>query len=108
MPVHENVIRNLANIEIFDVNDEREEDCLGWVTIMEKCDKNLRTLLKNENVGLEERKKIAQGLLAGFDYLEKIGLRHLDRKLENYLVIGDMVKICDFGLGMLTTLLKVK
>ncbi|CBY43496.1 unnamed protein product, partial [Oikopleura dioica] len=55
VPVHENVIRNFANIEIFDSGDEKEEDCLGWITIMEKCDGNLREKLKSGNPTLDER-----------------------------------------------------
>ena len=96
MPIHENVVRHYANIEIFDSGD-KNEDCLGWITIMEKCDGNLRTKLENDNLELEERKKIAKGLKIGFGYLEKIGINHKDRKLENFLLIGEVAKICDFG-----------
>jgi hypothetical protein len=98
VPIHENVIQNYANIELFDSGDENEEDCLGWITIMEKCERNLRTELKRENLNLNERKKIATGIKAGLDYLRKIGIEHKDQKLENFLLIGDVVKICDFGL----------
>ena len=65
---------------------------------MEKCDGNVRTELKNENLDLEERKKIAIGLKNGFDYLEKVGIWHFDKKLENFLLLGGIAKICDFGL----------
>ena len=97
-PIHENIIRNFANIEIFEAGDEEEEDCLGWITIMEKCDGNLREKLKSGDPSLRERKKIASGILAGFEYLEDIGIEHRDRKLANFLLIGDVVKISDFGL----------
>ena len=70
VPVHENIIRNFANIEIFDSGDKEEEDCLGWITIMEKCDGNLREKLKNGNPTLDERKKIATGIKFGLKYLE--------------------------------------
>mgnify|MGYP003331116397 CR=1 FL=1 len=33
-----------------------------------------------------------------FEYLNNIGIMHRDRKLENFLLIGNVVKICDFGL----------
>ncbi|CBY15690.1 unnamed protein product [Oikopleura dioica] len=97
VPIHENIVRHFANIEIFDSGDKNEEDCLGWITIMEKCDGNLRTKLENDNLELEERKKIAKGLKSGFEYLKKIGIFHKDRKLENLLMIGEVAKICDFG-----------
>ena len=65
---------------------------------MKKCETNLRELLKNGNPTLNKRKKIAIGIRAGLDYLEEVGIDHFDRKLANFLLIGDEVKICDFGL----------
>jgi serine/threonine protein kinase len=65
---------------------------------MEKCDSDLQKELKKENLNFDERKKIVTGIKAGFEYLEKIGIDHHDRKLSNFLLIGDEVKICDFGL----------
>ena len=98
MPIHENVVRNFANIELFHVCDDNEEDCLGWITILEKCDSNLRTELKNGSLDLHERKTIAKGIEAGIRYLRKVGIYHFDLKLENFLLLGGIVKICDFGL----------
>ena len=98
VPVHENVVQNYVNFELFDVDDAKEEDCLGWITVMEKCESDLQTALKNDNLNFYERKKIATGIEAGFQYLEQIGIDHNDRKLSNFLLIGDQVKICDFGL----------
>ena len=54
--------------------------------------------LKNGNPSLAERKKIAEGIQAGLKYLDKVGILHLDRKLANFLLIGDVPKVCDFGL----------
>ena len=48
MPVHEKVIRNFVNVEIFYEEDLEKEDCVGWITIMEKADEDLRTVLKEE------------------------------------------------------------
>ncbi|CBY15000.1 unnamed protein product [Oikopleura dioica] len=98
VPIHDNIVQNYANIELFQINDENEEDCLGWITILEKCDKNVKNELKNENLDLEERKKIAKGLKNGFDYLREVGIYHYDKKLENFLLLGGVTKICDFGL----------
>ena len=98
VPIHENVIKNYVNVEIYDAGDKNKEDCLGWITIMEKCDTNLREKLKNGNPNFEERKKIAEGIRAGLEYLVKVGISHYDRKLANFLLIGDVAKVCDFGL----------
>ena len=98
MPKHENVIRNFVNIELFHKNDSKQEDCLGWITIMEKAGEDLRTILKEEKVGIDERKKIAEQLMNGLNYLKKIGILHLDRKLSNFLLVDGVVKVCDFGL----------
>ena len=65
---------------------------------MEKCEHDLQKALKEENLNLDERKKIATGIKTGFQYLEEIGIHHFDRKLSNFLLIGGEVKICDFGL----------
>ena len=103
MPIHENVIRNYVNVEIFHKDDLERKDCLGWITIMEKAGEDLRKGLKEERIGLEERKKIAEGIFDGFGYLEKIGIWHYDLKLENVLLLNGIPKIIDFGLVFETT-----
>ena len=37
IPKHKNIIKNYVNFELFHKNDK--EDCLGWVTVMEKADR---------------------------------------------------------------------
>ena len=98
MPFHENVIRNYVNVEIFFKDDSKKEDCVGWITIMEKAGDDLRKILKNETVQIGDRKKIAKGILDGFLYLAKIGIGHFDKKLENILLKNGVPKIIDFGL----------
>ena len=98
VPVHENVIRHYANVELFYAGDSKEEDCVGWITIMEMADGSLRPKLKEEKLNLEERKKIARGIKAGLDYLGSVGIGHYDQKLENFLLRGEIAKVCDFGL----------
>jgi len=98
VPIHNNLIRHYGNVELYDVEDENEKDCLGWITIMEKCEGDLWTKLKRDNPELQERKKIARGIQSGLKYLDEIGIHHLDAKLSNFLLIGDVVKICDYGL----------
>ena len=48
MPKHENVIKNFVNVELFHKEDSKKEDCLGWITIMEKAGEDLRKVLKEE------------------------------------------------------------
>jgi serine/threonine protein kinase len=92
------VIKNFVNVELFHKKDKNQEDCLGWITIMEKAGEDLRTILKEEKIGIKERKKIAEGILNGFIYLQKIGIGHFDRKMENILLLNGIPKIIDFGL----------
>ena len=101
IPYHENVIRHFVNIEFFHKQDSKQEDCLGWLTVMELAEDNLRRVLKEDGLDLEQRKEIALGVLWGFYYLwEKCGLYHYDRKLENILLADGIPKIIDFGLVM--------
>ena len=96
MPLHENIIRNYVNVEIFYKNDRKEEDCVGWITIMEKAEEDLRTVLKEERIDIGERKNIAEGIVDGLRYLVKVGIGHADRKLENFLLkngVPKMIKI---------------
>jgi hypothetical protein len=37
IPKHKNVIKNYVNFELFHKKDK--EDCVGWVTVMEKADR---------------------------------------------------------------------
>ena len=86
-------------MEIFLKEDEEKEDVLGWITVMEKCESDLRTRLKNENLDLEERKKVALGIMGGLDYLRvKAGIRHLDAMPENVLLKDGVPKWTDFGI----------
>ena len=65
MPKHENVIRHFVNIELFHKADSKKEDCIGWITIMERVDQDLRTVLKAEKIDIEKRKKIFYKFFAG-------------------------------------------
>ena len=103
IPIHENIIKNFVNVELFHKNDSKEEDCIGWVTVMEKAGKDLRTVLKEEKIEIEERKKIADGIANGMIYLGKIGIIHYDLKLENILLVDGVPKIIDYGLVCETT-----
>jgi serine/threonine protein kinase len=87
-----------VNIELFHKEDANLEDCVGWITIMEKADEDLRTILKAEKIEIDERKKIAQGIWNGLVYLAKIGIIHCDLKMENILMQDGIPKIIDFGL----------
>ncbi|CBY33385.1 unnamed protein product [Oikopleura dioica] len=98
MPKHKNIIKNFVNIELFHKKDFEKEDCIGWITIMEKAEEDLRTILKEEKIGIEKRMKIADRIFDGFVYLHNIGIGHFDFKLENILLIDEIPKIIDFGL----------
>ena len=98
IPVCDHIVKNYANIEVFHSSDLFQIDCLGWITIMEKCGQHLRDKLKSDKLTLDERIQIALKIRHGIDYLNTIGIEHCDLKLENVLVRKDEVKIIDFGL----------
>jgi serine/threonine protein kinase len=100
IPSHANVIKNYVNIEIFSADDRNNSDCLGWITLMEPCDIDLRTELRKEELTLEIRKQIALGLKSGLEYLENIGIYHDDLKPKNILLKDRSPRIIDFGIIM--------
>ena len=89
------MVEHFANCEI-----KQEEEVVGWITVMEFCETDLRKLLKKQNGGptFEERKEIAIRIKFGFYYLEKIGIMHMDKKSENVLMKNGIPKLTDFGL----------
>ena len=100
IPSHDNVIKNFVNIEIFAADDLNNSDCLGWITLMEHCDIDLRKELRKEKLTLDERKQIAIGLKSGLEYLENIGIYHMDLKPKNILLKNRSPRIIDFGIIM--------
>jgi hypothetical protein len=97
IPIHPNVIKNIANVELFYTHDEDYEDCLGWITLMEKGEHNLHFLLRNEIPTIAQRRLLAIELRKGLQYLFDIGLEHNDQKLENIVHFGETPKWIDFG-----------
>ena len=95
IPHYENVIAHFANCEII-----QDGEVVGWITVMELCETDLRKLLKNDNGSstFEERKKIAIGVRKGEEYLCYIGIYHKDMKPENVLIKNGIPKLTDFGL----------
>merc|ERR1712176_86212 len=98
IPIHDNVIKNLINLQLFHKEDGKQEDCVGWITIMEKADdKDLRVVLREGTIDAKQRQKIAMGILNGYEYLKTVGISHMDLKMENILLLDDTPKIIDFG-----------
>ena len=87
--------------------DKEKEDCLGWITVMEKCESDLRTRLRKDDLTLEERKEIAIGVMEGLKYLQDVGIQHLDAKPENVLLkkgdSGIVPVWTDFGIIQVKT-----
>ena len=67
---------------------------------MEYCESNLRKFLKSEEkITIEERKRMAIEVKKGEQYLEDVGIRHLDLKPENLLIAKNgSLRLADFGL----------
>jgi len=73
IPYSDNIIKHFANVELYNIYDVLQQDCLGYITIMDHCDEQLSTKLRKD-LDLEERKKIAFGVKEGYVYLEKTGI----------------------------------
>lgn len=69
---------------------------------MEKCEENLFTALRKNELSLKERQNIAIGVKNGYEYLERIGLLHNDLKPQNVVLKKEengerTAKLIDFG-----------
>jgi len=67
---------------------------------MELCKTDLRKFLKNENgkISFDERKTIAIGVKKGEEYLQSVGISHMDMKPDNVLMKNGIPRLTDFGL----------
>lgn len=80
---------------------KKNEEFKDAYLVIEKCDMDLKKLLKS-NKYLEEVqcKSILYDILCGVNYLHKATICHRDLKPENILVNDDCtIQICDFGLS---------
>jgi hypothetical protein len=59
IPIHPNVIKNIANVELFYTHDEDYEDCFGLITLMEKGGENFHRLLRYEIPTIAQRRLLA-------------------------------------------------
>jgi male germ cell-associated kinase len=88
---HENIVKLK---EVIRMNNE-------LYFVFEYCEKNLYQVLKesNNNMDLDDIKCTMYQMLQGLAYIHKNGFFHRDMKLENVLMIDNVVKIADFGLA---------
>jgi len=103
MPRHQNIIEHHFNVELFHSNDFASEDPIGWITVMDYGNFTLREKLRENNLQLEERKKIYEGIVNAYEYLGSVGVTYFDLKPENVVIFQNSdgtfeVKIIDFGL----------
>ena len=78
----------------------REKNCLYFV--FEYANLNLYQLIKNRKgvqFEMSETRHYAMQILLGTSYMHKMGFFHRDLKPENLLLIGNCIKIADFGLA---------
>lgn len=88
--VHPNIVKLK---EVIRENDELQ-------LVFEYMETNLYSLIKDRSKGLPEKsvRNVMYQLLQGLGFMNKHGYFHRDIKPENLLVMGDVVKIADFGL----------
>jgi protein kinase len=88
--VHPNIVKLK---EVIRENDELQ-------LVFEYMETNLYSLIKDRSKGLPEKtvRNVMYQMLQGLGFMHKHGYFHRDIKPENLLVMGDVVKIADFGL----------
>jgi len=98
LPVH----KNIANYEaVYQL--EMPNGLFDYAIMQYYPDGNLKELVKNNNLTLESKKHIIDGLIKGLQYLHKNGIIHRDIKPSNILISERKgiytPKIADFGLS---------
>jgi serine/threonine protein kinase len=80
--------------EVIRVNDD-------LYFVFEYMEQNIYELMKNRTSAFPENqiRSIMWQTIAGTAYMHKHGFFHRDMKPENLLVLGDKVKVADFGLA---------
>ncbi|UYV67003.1 K02A2.6-like, partial [Cordylochernes scorpioides] len=73
-------------------------DCGHYFMIMDLCDGDLFDYAVDHSYNEVQKREILRQILLGVDYLHQKGeFMHRDLKPENILVMGDCIKIADFG-----------
>jgi serine/threonine protein kinase len=76
------------------------------VIVLENAGENLFEYLSNENIGLNDRRKIAEQCVEAVKQVNSCGVLHLDVKLDNFVIKNGVVKIIDFGLSQSVNYIK--
>ena len=104
IPHHPNLLYNYINVEIFHEEDEKEEDCIGWITVSSRAACDLATALEKNRISIDERKNIIIQLKNVLYYLKSVSLIYFDLKLQNILLIRNKqngnfeMRLADFGI----------
>ncbi len=87
---HENIIK---------LYNSFEDDFFTYI-LLELCEDDLFYFLeRREQLTTAEIINISRQIIESLVYLNEMNVIHGDLKLENILLIGDKVKLCDFGLS---------
>ena len=89
---HENIVKVKEMIRVDDI----------LYLVFEFLDKNIYELMKNrqgKTLSESQIRTIMWQILRGIEHMHKYGFFHRDLKPENLLILGDRVKIADFGLA---------
>lgn len=66
---------------------------------MEKADESLEDRLKKATLSEEEVKVFSKQIISGLQHIHELNIIHCDLKPGNLLIVGNIIKLADFGLS---------
>jgi serine/threonine-protein kinase len=95
------ILEKLTHPNIIQIIDFGSIDKFFYISFEYFESKNLRTIIKNNSLSIEDKKKLITQFLVGLKYAHQNKVIHRDLKPENILVSSSLeLKIGDFGLAI--------
>ena len=67
--------------------------------VLEKGEHDLSHILKSKSITKEQVKDFWRQIINAVNEIHKVGIVHTDLKPANFLLVGEMLKLIDFGIA---------